>query len=121
MEIANQKRVCKKWSSKEIEYLKENYSKQTNKELAIHFETTISSIKSCAIRFKLRKPYYTMQKASEQKEKLQRVYEQKIDVHADMLRFANSLEKGMKHRRLGPVFNKYGYYKFKTMYQIHTA
>lgn len=43
------------------------------------------------------------------------------NTHSDMVRFANTLEKGVKYRRLAPVLDKYGYRKFKEMYKIWSS
>lgn len=104
----------KHWKQHEIDFVKENYIIMSNKEMAEHFGRTTSAIKSVARRQNIKKQSYVLKDNKH-------VFEQKIDVHADMLEFANSLEKGVKYRRLGPVFNKYGFYNFKRMYTLHAA
>lgn len=125
MRVATEKRVFKSWKKEELNYIKEHYHHTSNKYLAIKFNCTVSAIKCIASRFKLNKSHYTrmVKKTSIENGVITAtiVKECKLNKHADMIKFANTLEEGVTYRTLMLVFNKYGFYKFQTMYQLYTA
>lgn len=109
----------KTWSNKEINYLKDKFPNTNNQEISINLGVSVNQLKYRASVLGLRKSQdFISELRSNASTK---IIERKTNMHSDMIRFANTLEEGVTYRTLMPVFNKYGFNKFKTMYKLYTA
>jgi len=110
--------IYKKWTPEDLDYLKEHYPNTDNLVLADYFGVSKDKLQSKANVIGVRK---TEEFVSEMRSKVIELKGQNINRYTHMLDFGNSLEKDKKHKRLGPIFDKYGFYQFKEMYKLHTA
>lgn len=116
----------KKWTPEEDQYLKDKFEHTSNQILRKHLDRTRPSINSRARKLGLQKGEEFI---SEVKRRIaaNRTYDNiefqgdKINVHADMIKFGNTLDKENNFKSVLPLFTKYGKEQFKKLYKLHTS
>jgi len=110
--------ITDKWTQEELDYLYENYANTCSKELAKHCKKPQKKLSDKARTMGLRKSTnFISELRGIEGDTKSSSYKKYID----MLEFGNSLDPSVKHRNLTPIFNKYGFYKFKELYKLHSV